>query len=96
MWGGGGIQIGKNALIAAHTVITSVTHDKQAMLYKDSVMIDHVTIGNNVWIGSGAVILPGVSIGDNAIIGAGAVVTKSVPGSAIYVGVPARPAPVKA
>jgi maltose O-acetyltransferase len=45
-----------------------------------------VTIGSNVWIGSGATIMPGVSVGDDAIIGAGAVLTRDVPAGAIAVG----------
>ena len=49
-----------------------------------------MTIGSNVWIGSGAIIIPGVSVGDDAIIGAGAVVTRDVPAGAIAVGNPAR------
>ena len=52
--------------------------------YKD------VTIGNNVWIGSGAIILGGITIGDNSIIGAGAVVNKDIPEDSIAVGVPAK------
>lgn len=49
-----------------------------------------ITIGANVWIGSGAIILPGVAIGDDAIIGAGSVVTRDVPAGATVVGNPAR------
>ena len=49
-----------------------------------------VTIGDDVWIGSGAMILKGVSIGDRAIVGARAVVTKDVPADAIVAGNPAR------
>jgi maltose O-acetyltransferase len=49
-----------------------------------------VTIGCNVWIGSGAIILPGVSVGDDAVIGAGSVVTRDVPAGATAVGNPAR------
>ena len=51
-----------------------------------------ITIGNDVWIGSGAVIArkPGLTIGDGAVIGSGAVVTKSVEPYAIVAGVPAR------
>lgn len=48
-----------------------------------------ITIGNDVWIGTGVVILPGVNIGDGAIIGAGAVVTKDVEPYSIMGGVPA-------
>lgn len=38
-----------------------------------------ISIGNNVWIGSGAIIVSGVTIGDGAIVAAGAVITKNVP-----------------
>jgi maltose O-acetyltransferase len=90
MWGGGGIEIGRNVLIAAHTVITSMTHDKHAEIYARSSVMKRVCIGDNVWIGSQCVILPGVTIGKDAIIGAGAVVTKDVASGDIVVGVPAR------
>jgi acetyltransferase-like isoleucine patch superfamily enzyme len=49
-----------------------------------------VTIGNDVWIGSGAVIMRGVLVGDGAVIGANSVVTNDVPPYAIVVGSPAR------
>ena len=50
----------------------------------------HVTIGNDVWIGSRAIIKGGVNICDGAVIGAGAVVVKDVPPYAIVGGVPAK------
>lgn len=49
-----------------------------------------VTIGDNVWIGTGAVVLPGVTIGDGAVVGAGSVVTCDVPPEAAVAGNPAR------
>jgi acetyltransferase-like isoleucine patch superfamily enzyme len=49
-----------------------------------------VSIGDDVWIGTGALILKGVTIGDRAIVGANAVVTKDVPADTIVAGNPAR------
>jgi maltose O-acetyltransferase len=49
-----------------------------------------ITIGKNVWIGSGAIILAGVEIGDDAVVGAGAVVTKNVAASTVVAGNPAK------
>src|SRR3954462_3397346 len=49
-----------------------------------------VTIGHDVWLGSGAMILSGVTIGHGAAVAARAVVTKDVPPYAIVGGNPAR------
>lgn len=49
-----------------------------------------VTLGDDVWVGTGAVILKGVTVGDRAVIGARAVVTKDVPADAVVAGNPAR------
>ena len=51
-----------------------------------------ITIGRNVWIGSGALILPGVTVGDDAIVGAGSIVTRDVSPGTTVMGNPARPA----
>lgn len=91
IWGGGGIEIGDDVMIASHTAITSITHDPQAKIYRGTLIKKKVKIGNNVWIGAGSVILPGIIIGDGAIIGAGSVVTKDVPPNTIVAGVPAKP-----
>ena len=90
MWGGGGIKIGENVLIASHVIISSVSHNPMADLYKESSIKKEICIEDNVWLGAGSIILPGVRIGRNAIIGAGAVVTKDVNPSDIVVGIPAR------
>jgi acetyltransferase-like isoleucine patch superfamily enzyme len=49
-----------------------------------------VTIGNNVWMGTGSLILKGVNIGDNAVVGAGSVVGSNVPPNVIVFGNPAK------
>jgi acetyltransferase-like isoleucine patch superfamily enzyme len=50
-----------------------------------------ITIGDDVWIGTGAIILKGVTIGDGARVEAGAVVSGDVPAGAVVAGSPARP-----
>ncbi|WP_306438727.1 acyltransferase [Rhodococcus sp. 05-2254-6] len=94
IWGGGIVEIGDDSLIAAHVVITSETHDIDALgkglLYRQTRQTSPVRIGNNVWIGSGAIVLPGVTIGDNSVVAAGAVVTKNIEANSLAVGVPAR------
>lgn len=63
-------------------------------IFEENVTVDNqghlVSIGNDVWIGTGAMILPGIHIGDGAIIAAGAVVTKDVEPYTIVGGVPAK------
>ncbi|GJE26899.1 Streptogramin A acetyltransferase [Methylobacterium organophilum] len=49
-----------------------------------------VTIGNDVWLGSGCMILSGVTIGHGAVVAARAVVTRDVPAYAVVAGNPAR------
>lgn len=49
-----------------------------------------ITIGDNVWLGSGAIVLAGVTIGENTVVGAGAVVTRDLPANVVAVGGPAR------
>lgn len=51
---------------------------------------EYVTIGNDVWIGSGVIIMPGKTIGHGAIVGGGSVVTHSVLDYEIVAGCPAR------
>ncbi|MBL8572524.1 MAG: chloramphenicol acetyltransferase [Hyphomicrobiaceae bacterium] len=50
----------------------------------------HVSIGHDVWIGTGAIVLPGRTIGTGAVIGAGSVVTKPVAPYTVVAGNPAR------
>ena len=93
VYGNGGVRIGANVLVAAHTTINTVSHaaDRCDIPINDQpVVTDPVTIEDDVWIGLNAVILQGVTIGRGSIVGAGAVVTKSLPPWSIAVGVPAK------
>lgn len=84
------MAIGDDVLIAAHAVITSLTHDPGCYPYSSSLVAKPVIIEDGVWIGSGAIILPGIRIGARSIVGAGAVVTRDVEPGTIVAGNPAR------
>lgn len=90
IWGGGQVTIGDDVLIAAHTIITSMTHDPDSTLFNEKIIAKPVTIESNVWIGSGSIVLPGVCIGEGSVVGAGSVVTRDVPRRSMVIGVPAK------
>jgi maltose O-acetyltransferase len=49
-----------------------------------------ITVGDDVWLGSGVIVLAGVNIGDRSTVGAGAVVTEDVPPDTLALGMPAK------
>jgi acetyltransferase-like isoleucine patch superfamily enzyme len=92
--GGVTIRIGADTLIAQFCAFVGANHavSRGSMIRELGLAADRkgITIGNDVWIGTGVIVLPGVTIGDGAVIGAGAVVTGDVPPFEIRVGNPAR------
>jgi acetyltransferase-like isoleucine patch superfamily enzyme len=93
LYGHGGLTIGAGVRIAAHVVIIPGSHnfaDPDRLIYEQGMTYAGVTIGDDVWIGTGAKILDGVTVGRGAVIAAGAVVTKDVAPLAIVGGVPAK------
>jgi acetyltransferase-like isoleucine patch superfamily enzyme len=93
VYGNGGVRIGRDVMIAAHSCITSVghRHDELARpMMAQGIDVRPVTIADDVWIGMNCTILPGVSIGRGAIVAAGAVVRRDVAPYSIVAGVPAR------
>src|SRR5438874_5348124 len=78
IWAAGGLTIGRNTIIASHTIITTSTHNHKIQPVKSTRVDKPIFIGEDVWIGSGAIIFPGVKIGNGAVIGAGAVVLDNV------------------
>ena len=49
-----------------------------------------ITIGDDVWLGTGVIVLPGVSIGAGSTVGAGSIVTDDIPANSLALGVPAK------
>ena len=85
------ITIGQDVQIGTNVQLMTPTHPVEAGPRRDRwEAAKPITIGDNVWLGSGAIILPGVTIGENTVVGAGAVVTRDLPANVVAVGNPAR------
>lgn len=93
LYGHGGLSIGRNTMIGAHTVIIPANHGFERVdvpMSAQPLTSKGIVIGEDVWIGSGCRILDGAHIGGGSVIGAGSVVTKNIDPFSIALGVPAR------
>ncbi|MBB4741073.1 maltose O-acetyltransferase [Actinoplanes octamycinicus] len=85
------ITIGADVQIGTNVQLLTPTHPIEPGPRRDKwEAAKPITIGDNVWLGSGAIVLPGVTIGENTVVGAGAVVTRDLPADVVAVGNPAR------
>jgi acetyltransferase-like isoleucine patch superfamily enzyme len=92
LYGHGGLSIGQNTMIGAHTVVVPANHGfgpVDAPMNVQPLTREGISIGEDVWIGSGCTVLDGVRIGNGAVIGAGSVVTKDIDAYCVAFGVPA-------
>ena len=84
------VTIGDHVMCGPNVSIITANHPLDAMARRrGDTVVKPITIGNDVWIGTGAIILPGVTVGDGAVIAAGAVVKDDVPPYTMVAGVPA-------
>jgi len=91
--GNGGVTIGNDTRIGAHTLLLSVDHafdDENTLLRLQGRKAAPIEIAQNVWIAAGVRITSGVTIGTGSVVGTGAVVTKSFEENSLVAGVPAR------
>jgi maltose O-acetyltransferase len=85
------ITIGEDVQIGTNVQLITPTHPVDPQLRRAKwEAAKPITIGDNVWLGSGAIVLPGVTIGENTVVGAGAVVPRDLPANVVAVGNPAR------
>lgn len=85
------ITIGDDVQIGSNVQLLTPTHPVDPDLRRAKwEAAKPITIGDNVWLGSGAIVLAGVTIGPNTVVGAGAVVTRDLPANVVAVGNPAR------
>jgi acetyltransferase-like isoleucine patch superfamily enzyme len=93
LYGHGGLTIGRDTMIGAHTIIVPANHgfkQPDRPIHAQPLTKKGIVIGEDVWIGAGCEVLDGVHIGKSAVIGAGSVVTKDIDAYSKALGVPAR------
>lgn len=84
------VTIGAYSQFGSGVQILTPLHPLDHTLRREQEYGAPVTIGSDVWVGSGAMILPGVTVGARTVIGAGSVVTRSLPADVLAVGNPCR------
>ena len=91
--GEGGITIGENFVCGANVniVATNYKHSEIGVHIEDQGSTSKgITIGDNVWIGSGCTITDGAVIGDNVIVAANSFVNRRYKSNLILQGNPAK------
>lgn len=89
----GEITIGSDVMLGPGVRIFSENHvfdDATRTIKSQGVARSYVTLGNDIWIGSGATVTAGVSVGNGVVIAAGSIVTRSLPDNVIAAGIPAK------
>jgi acetyltransferase-like isoleucine patch superfamily enzyme len=93
VFSGSAVTVGRHGLFAAYVYLVGGGHEFERA---DMAVIDQprasagITLGDNVWLGTGAKVLDGVRLGSDVVVGANGVVTSDLPDGAIAAGVPAR------
>lgn len=89
----GDIRIGNDVMLGPGVKLFSENHvfeDVTTTIKSQGVKREFLTIGDDVWIGSGATVTAGVSIGSGSVIAAGSVVTRDLPNNSVAAGIPAK------
>ncbi|HEY0933446.1 MAG TPA: acyltransferase [Trebonia sp.] len=81
------IEIGDDTLIGDFSAIYDSNYHDLEPGHPDKPR--PVTIGKNVWLGSGVLVLPGSEIGDHTVVAARSVVRSSLPSGVLAAGNPA-------
>lgn len=93
IFSGSRVEVGRGGLFAAYTYLVGGGHEFERT---DLAVLDQprtsrgITLGHDVWLGTGVKVLDGVRLGDHVVVGAGAVVTGDLPNGSVAVGMPAR------
>ena len=87
------VSIGNHCIFAAFVSITDGTHgiDDLSIATKHAAIASKpVTVGDNVWLGSGVIVMIGSRIGNDAVVGARSLVREDLPDRSVSFGMPAK------
>jgi acetyltransferase-like isoleucine patch superfamily enzyme len=84
------VEIELGAALGANSHVYDTDFHPIGWHKNDTILIEPVKIGKNVWVAANCLILKGVTIGDNCVIASGTIVTKSLESDSLYAGVPAK------
>ncbi len=84
----GSIHLGPRCTIAQEAFLCTGTHDLEDP--KAPLVVGHIEVGPDVFVGARAIILPGVHLSEGCVVGAGSVVPRDVSPWTVVVGNPAR------
>ncbi len=87
------VSHGSHCIFAAFVSNTDATHginDLSIATKHAASSAKPVTIGNNVWLGSGVMVMMGSHIGDDAVVGARSLVRGDLPDRSVSLGTPAK------
>jgi acetyltransferase-like isoleucine patch superfamily enzyme len=93
VFSGSRVTVGAHGLFAAYTYLVGGGHEfsrADVPVIEQERVSQGITLGENVWLGTGVKVLDGVTIGRNVVVGAGAIVTKNLPDGVVAAGMPAR------
>lgn len=91
--GPGGIDIGENVLIGDHTVLNAGKHiyeDPDLPILEQGITMEGISVGDDVWIGTGVIVTDGVTISRGSIIEPGSLVNTNIPPYSVARGSPAK------
>lgn len=91
--GNGGVRIGRDCRIAAHTLIVASNHGfegRETPIRHQPMTTEGIVIEEDVWLGGGCRIVDGCTIGLGSVVGAGSIITRDTEPFGVYVGSPAR------
>jgi len=93
IFSGSSVTVGRYGLFAAQAYLVGGGHEfeQEGLAVIDQPRSSRgISLGDNVWLGTGAKVLDGVTIGSDVVVGANAVVNADLPRGAVAAGVPAR------